>query len=440
MTEKGEVELRILFLVFCLIITYIKYDLVLFHILSRERVFRKYYVICILGGVIASAVVIYSTGLNREWLSSICMVALFLLMAGEMKKIRLDILLIVELGIWFLDDMVQAFIVYFTKVPLGIVESKFPYVFWSYGISLLCLFAIFLVLIKCFGTTKIVTGEISKKKAILVCFLILGLGGYFAGIQYELVVRNNYMDSFWVLCWSAISILTALFLLISWLIADASSKRNEEKYYIQKKLFALQKEYYQKSLEHEMEMRKIRHDIRHHMGMLKRLSVDEKYEELHNYIKSWEEQTVSQTVCPVTTGNEIVDIVVANVCDGIPFEWTGEIPKGFQMSMPDICVLFSNVLENAKEAVQKLEDKQRIEVMIRSHGENLYIQVSNPIDKSTVFNKKSIFQTDKDNKKIHGYGVKSIKDVVEKYQGTINFEINEEIFSISIFLPNITKK
>ncbi|HSH34949.1 GHKL domain-containing protein, partial [Schnuerera sp.] len=64
----------------------------------------------------------------------------------------------------------------------------------------------------------------------------------------------------------------------------------------------------------------------------------------------------------------------------------------------------------------------------------LFIEISNP----TLFNpidEEGKLETTKKDSKNHGFGIKSIKGVVEKYDGILNYEYNEGKFILNIMLP-----
>lgn len=427
----------ILFLIFYFITSYIKYNLFLFGIISQERVTRKVYIFIVFSAALLGQIAVYKTGGSLEAAVSICQGAVFLLMLGKMKQIRIDVLFTVHIVIWFLNEMIQAFIVYFFKTPLETVRHQIFYGVLTCIISCFIILLITILVKKRYRGEEIRVTDISEKRAGVVCLLMIGLGGYFAGMQYELVSRSDFYHSFWVLCWSAISIIIAIVILFAWLVADQSSRINKERYDVQKKLFKKQSEYYQKLLDRDEEIRKIRHEVKNHMRVLKKLLADQSYGELRQYIDSWKQPDSYFSRSMIYTGNKIVDIIVNDICGDISVEWTGEIPEGFCMETPDICVLFSNLFENARDAVLKLEENRLIEVVVKNHGKNLFIQIINPVGGDISLLEKGEFRTDKEDKERHGYGLKNVKDVIDKYSSTIDFEVGNGKVTVSLFLQNL---
>lgn len=59
--------------------------------------------------------------------------------------------------------------------------------------------------------------------------------------------------------------------------------------------------------------------------------------------------------------------------------------------------------------------------------------VENPVAEELTLDD---LQTTKDEKDKHGFGIKSVKSIVEKYEGNFQIEVENQIFRVKIFLPN----
>ena len=84
----------------------------------------------------------------------------------------------------------------------------------------------------------------------------------------------------------------------------------------------------------------------------------------------------------------------------------------------DFCVLLSNLLDNAKEALEKVEGMRLIEMEVKRFQEKLYLTVSNNVADGQI----DFGHTSKEDKLHHGYGVRNIRRVVEKYNGTVQWQ------------------
>ena len=63
----------------------------------------------------------------------------------------------------------------------------------------------------------------------------------------------------------------------------------------------------------------------------------------------------------------------------------------------------------------------------------LLIKVTNPF-KTAIKREKGVIVTSKTDKENHGYGLKSVNETVEKYNGTVNINPDNDIFTITVVL------
>ena len=100
-----------------------------------------------------------------------------------------------------------------------------------------------------------------------------------------------------------------------------------------------------------------------------------------------------------------------------------------------MCTLLANLLDNAIEANEQIGDGNRwIYLKIKRKNDMLLIWVENLIAKGLI-NKDNFFETSKENKIFHGLGIKSIDNVIQKYSGYKEFDIQENKFQIYISIP-----
>ena len=88
-----------------------------------------------------------------------------------------------------------------------------------------------------------------------------------------------------------------------------------------------------------------------------------------------------------------------------------------------LCTLFANTLDNAIEACQKIEDPDRRKLELKCrYTENGYFSlelINSKINEIVV--QKNQYISDKEDKSAHGIGISSIRDIVEKYEGTTGY-------------------
>ena len=91
-------------------------------------------------------------------------------------------------------------------------------------------------------------------------------------------------------------------------------------------------------------------------------------------------------------------------------------------------------MDNALEAVTKIpnEDKRIINFTVKSKDNLLIIQQDNYYIGDINFDKDGLPLTSKEDKKYHGFGMQSIKLLVEKYHGTMTTYVNSDVYHLNI--------
>ncbi|MBO4989180.1 MAG: sensor histidine kinase [Clostridia bacterium] len=104
------------------------------------------------------------------------------------------------------------------------------------------------------------------------------------------------------------------------------------------------------------------------------------------------------------------------------------------MNPSDISSLFGNALDNAIQSVEHEEkDKRIISVSVRSHGQMGQILITNYCAEKPAM-KDGLPLSSKD-KNVHGFGMRSIRYIVEKYNGNLIIDYKDHMFTLSILLP-----
>lgn len=143
----------------------------------------------------------------------------------------------------------------------------------------------------------------------------------------------------------------------------------------------------------------------------------------------------------VKTGNAALDNVISEkkfLCDyrKINLDFETENNLSFIDAL-DIYVLFGNALDNAIECVSKYKDEdKKISLSIRNKGELIYVRISNPC-KQEIKIKDGYPITSKAEKESHGFGVKSMHMIVEKYNGNEVDELKDDKFIVNIIFHKI---
>ena len=184
------------------------------------------------------------------------------------------------------------------------------------------------------------------------------------------------------------------------------------------------------------ETRQVRHDIRHHYLQLAALAEKGDMEKIKEYLSSADRKMPSFDFhfCD----NQAVDSILGYYSnhakqEGIPFLAQIDIPDNFLGDEMDICLVLSNLLENAIEASLKTEDSRRKIVikMYLHHTHILLIQAENNFD-AKILEKNGVFQSTKHSG--NGIGIQSIRHITERNGGASNFTYKDGEFTAKIML------
>ena len=147
----------------------------------------------------------------------------------------------------------------------------------------------------------------------------------------------------------------------------------------------------------------------------------------------------------IKTGNDVLDIVLSEKSlqcrqNNIKFTCMAGAQKLTMMTPTQIYSVFGNIMDNAIRASKMLEKEKRfISLTINESSGVILIEESNFYSGDIrVINENSI-ETSKRNKSKHGYGIKSITYIIDKYHGTTSLSAKDGLFSIKISIPIVNE-
>lgn len=145
----------------------------------------------------------------------------------------------------------------------------------------------------------------------------------------------------------------------------------------------------------------------------------------------------------VKTGNDALDVILTEkslLCskNGITIDIMAEGRKMNFMAKEDIYSLFGNILDNAINSVMELDEgKRTITLNIRAVGEMLVIRESNHCGEPVCF--EDGLPVSRGDRRFHGYGIRSIKYICDRYDGDLMITAENNIFTISLLFPDCGK-
>ena len=138
------------------------------------------------------------------------------------------------------------------------------------------------------------------------------------------------------------------------------------------------------------------------------------------------------------TGNKCIDALINvkyTVARGKEIEFILKIfiPEELPIDQCDIGVVLGNLLDNAIEATEKCNKSERkIKIIMGIKKEALVMAIENPFEHQLQADKNGNLLSNKGDITKHGYGISSIKKVVEKYNGDVIIDTEDSIFSVTV--------
>lgn len=181
---------------------------------------------------------------------------------------------------------------------------------------------------------------------------------------------------------------------------------------------------------------KLYHDLNNHLNVLYQLLEEGKTGDAQAYIKEVS-KPILQLSKTVWTGIDVVDVVLNSKLQkmqelGITSDINVEFPQHSNILPKDLCTILANLLDNAIEAVEPLDTDRSISITIRRVNYFLFIRVVNTC--SSAQQLAAIPATTKENKSLHGWGLKNVCDAVDKYSGTVEFNNDGGKFTANVML------
>ena len=212
-------------------------------------------------------------------------------------------------------------------------------------------------------------------------------------------------------------------------------RKMQEKLQINEQL-EMQKKYY-KSLRKSMEAeREVRHNFKHQLAALKGFLQTGNDEQLRQYCDDLETTLLNITEIPYT-GNAAADGVLYHyACKAkekkIFFKVCCQL-DGLSISDTDLCCLLGNALNNAVTACEKCDGNRYITISSEKNQDMFLLTVDNSFDGILVKKGEKILSRKRENNE-EGIGIRSMKQICEKYGGISRFEAEGDKFEASFMM------
>lgn len=248
-------------------------------------------------------------------------------------------------------------------------------------------------------------------------------------------LSETWAEQFWPFIWIIGTNLCFLIILLM-LSETAQMVELKERLYTMDLRFALQKEQY-KMIQNSIETaRRSRHDIRHHMLVIKGYLDNKNYDGMYKYLNQYFKQQEEEVYCMVCE-NAAADVILQHWTKrarriGVKVTLAVDLPAALPVPESDVCIVLSNLLENAVEACEKQQGSQQfIDVKAAVAGNQLIIMVRNSYQ-GDIQCDNGLFASSKHQGS--GIGIESVRGVASRYHGNAKFTYYNHIFEASVLL------
>jgi len=315
----------------------------------------------------------------------------------------------------------------FVLIDPNLLSATKVYIPTLLVISIVCALMTYFFFSKKLKIADLYTNSIYMFIGILLLLVSTIIVNYFEYDIFFLNIPRIKLISFLI---NFSSIITTLIILMFLYVTALNLSRKKENSLI-KLLASKDKERYELMKMSAEDINIKYHDLQH---ALKNYELDE---ELRNEIK----ESTTNYKAIINTSNRGLNVVVYEsqlkciakeidlnvLIDGDPLSF---------MKSHHVYTFLSNLLDNSIEAVEKIsdKDKRRISLKIIKKNNNVFINVTNFINAPIKFVDNYPITSKKD-KLTHGYGIKSVEQIINKYNGNMAIKNIDDQFIIDILIP-----
>ena len=205
---------------------------------------------------------------------------------------------------------------------------------------------------------------------------------------------------------------------------------------VQEQLLNLQRMQYERLLQYNEEVKEARHDLRHHLSVIRAYMDREDIAGLRSYLKAYERE-LPPDIRRVFTKNFALNVVCTHYAEearkyGIDYDVELDMPERLPVNEPEVCALLGNLLENAVDACREV---RRSVPFIRGRGAwedgHIVFTVDNSCEQAPVWKDGRLLSSKREG---FGTGTRTIQRAAERCGGMAKFTYEDGVFFASVFL------
>ena len=268
---------------------------------------------------------------------------------------------------------------------------------------------------------------------LYACLIYLAL--YF-GLMYTIdaLPRRGNAQALSVLLEAVLLLMSVVFYLMFLSICDGYHEKIRHSLIEQQ--VQLQKAHLTESQAAGKALKELRHELKNYMFYMNYLIDQGDFEKLRSFFADFY-QKEHRNLYEVSGSENFLDAVLQQKFTtaralGIEVDDHVLLPDGEILNNLDLCIVLSNLLDNAIEACRGLSGPS-IAIQLRQVKEYVSLVVRNSAAQDVLKN-NPLLRTGKLDKELHGIGLQVIRDIVERYEGSISFESDSTAFTVMLMM------
>lgn len=387
--------------------------------IKEKKVFK---VIAFVGLPIIASIIIYVGDIVNVLYALIAYIAIMTICyKGSLIK-RISVVMVlypIIVSINFLTNVIEFF-------TTSVFSNRINYLMWSFVLVL------FWYVMHKFMKDKILYAKqyINDKTWILIDIICIAP---LVSIV-STIIFSGYDEEYKAYIIALVCVITniGIIFLISYIIESVKMSLENQNY-------KLQYDYYKSLEEKQLEVRKIYHDMNNHLQVISTYINDDDIEKAKLYFESLAEISTSYSN-KVFCKNSVVNAVLNNkynlaIKNEIDCSINISIDDVFSIDDMDLCSIFANTLDNAIEASLKIEEPSQRKIIVKARMDKGYFSYSITNKKvGDILTHKGNIISSKSDKKHHGFGLQNIKNIVNKYNGTLDISYTDAEFALIVIV------
>lgn len=198
-----------------------------------------------------------------------------------------------------------------------------------------------------------------------------------------------------------------------------------------------QQEQFLQSKRNIEELNRIHHDLKYYVGAIRH---EESADQRSEYLQQLED-SLQGYESEIQTGNNLLDVILSSKMERCLQEDIAmtHVVDGESLSFIDpmqLSALFGNALDNAIEACLKIPERDKRLIKVSAYAQHQFVLVHienywpHPIDFVD-----GLPQSTKANRSKHGFGTSNMREIAERYGGTLKIDLSDDWYRLSVFIP-----